>query len=81
MFDPDQPRELLTSEIDIVSRVDQFRSSTTSLQGVGEQSWQNHGLPAANPSADLKIVKQETKFKFPEKAMPLITVNPNTNSK
>ena len=34
MYDPDQPRELLTSEIDVVSRVDPFRSSSTSLQGV-----------------------------------------------
>ena len=31
LYDPDRPRELLTSEIDIVSRVDQFRSSTASL--------------------------------------------------
>ena len=34
LYDPDHPRELLTSEIDIISRVDQFRSSTTSLQGL-----------------------------------------------
>ena len=30
---------------------------------------------------DLKLVKQETKFKFPEKAMPFVTVNPETNRK
>lgn len=78
MFEHDKQRELLSSEIDIVSRVDQFRSSTTSLQGmVGEQM--PNGMP--NSSAELKIVKQETKFKFPEKAMPLITVNPSTNCK
>ena len=54
MYDPDQPRELLTSEIDVVSRVDPFRSSTTSLQGVvGEQK------PAAVPmsSEELKLQK------------------------
>ena len=31
LLDPDQPRELLTSEIDLVSRADCIRSSTTSL--------------------------------------------------
>ena len=73
LYDPDRPRELLTSEIDIVSRVDQFRSSTTSLQGMGVEQ-----VPAPG---ELKLVKQETKFKFQEKAMPLITVNPSTNCK
>ena len=37
VYDPDHPRELLTSEIDIISRIDRFRSSTTSLNGlIGE---------------------------------------------
>lgn len=35
MYDHEHPRELLTSEIDLISRMDQFRSSTTSLQGFG----------------------------------------------
>ena len=30
---------------------------------------------------DLKLAKQETKFKFPEKAMPFVTINPETNRK
>ena len=40
-------------------------------------------MPANVPttSGELKLVKQETKFKFTEKAMPLITVNPSTNCK
>lgn len=33
-----------------------------------------------NPN-DLKLVKQDTKFKFSEKAMPFVTINPETNCK
>jgi len=34
LYDPENPRELLTSEIDLISRIDRFRSSTTSLNGL-----------------------------------------------
>lgn len=27
----------------------------------------------------MKLAKQDVKFKFPERALPLITVNPSTN--
>ena len=72
--------ELLTSEIDIVSRVDQFRSSTASLQG--DMMTSEQLVASIKPtSGELKLAKQETKFKFPEKSLPLITVNPSTNCK
>ena len=55
-YDPDQPRELLTSEIDIVSRVDQFRSSTASLQG--EMMTAEHLMTSVKPtSGELKLAK------------------------
>ena len=50
LYDADRPRELLTSEIDLISRVDQFRSSTTSLQGLMTAEAKN-----VQPSAQLKV--------------------------
>ena len=78
------PQELLTSEQDrISSQIDQFRNSIASLrESLPEQKGGAFGMSDAfqNPN-DLKLARQDTKFKFSEKAMPFVTVNPDTNRK
>ena len=80
------PQELLTSEQDrISSQIDQFRSSIASLRdSLPEREHRGGAFGMADgfqTAMDLKLAKQETKFKFPEKAMPFVTINPETNRK
>ena len=80
------PQELLTSEQDrISSQIDQFRNSIASLRDSLPDREHKGGAfgmaDAFQTPNDLKLARQETKFKFPEKAMPFVTINPETNRK